>query len=60
MLPPALSEAPHLRKDGEYQNSKFFGNNGMYLPSGPAQNNVDINYVISSLIKFEDLNRNNK
>jgi len=55
VLPPALVEAPQLRQNGEYPNAKFFGRNGMCLPSGPDQSDEDIEKVINSLKIYENL-----
>ncbi len=55
VLPPALIEAPQLKQAGKYPNSKYFGDNGLYLPSGPDQEKRDIEKVIYSLKEFENL-----
>ena len=59
VLPPALVEAPQLKNNGKYPNAKFFGSNGMYLPSGPDQSSEDIEKVIYSLKSYENHITNN-
>lgn len=49
---PDLNSARYIGDNGHYPNSKTFGNQGIFLPCGPAQTIENINNVISILSKF--------
>ena len=55
VLPPSLNKARQFNAKGSFNNSEYFAANGMYLPSGPDQNQNDINFVIASLREFNNL-----
>tara|TARA_Y100000031_G_C7943932_1_gene258370 strand:- start:90 stop:572 length:483 start_codon:yes stop_codon:yes gene_type:complete len=47
---PDLNHADYLNQGSfEYPNSRKYGENGIYLPSGPAQNNEGISRVIECI-----------
>jgi len=48
----SLEESNHLR-DGSYPNAMRFSTNGVRLPSGPAQTDIDINCVIREIQNFD-------
>lgn len=50
---PDLNLAGHLGISGTFANSKIFGEQGLFLPSGPGQTPENIEYVISSLKRFK-------
>ena len=52
VLPPSLNKAPQFNSNGSFNNSEYFSSNGMYLPSGPDQNESDIDTVINSIKEF--------
>ena len=54
-IPPALIHSPILSQDGTYAHSKYFSDNGMYLPCGPHQTNKDVNKVIKVLIEYDKM-----
>jgi len=53
---PDLDKAPYLNQGSlYYPNSRKYGENGIYLPSGPAQKLTDIKIVIDSIVSSSEL-----
>ena len=51
---PDLDKAPYLNQGSlYYPNSRKYGENGLFLPSGPGQSIGNINKVIDAIHKFE-------
>jgi len=46
---PDLHLAPHLNVTGSFPNSKVFGEQGLFLPCGPAQSFENIDRVLAAL-----------
>ena len=53
-VPPNLSISGYLEKRGTFPNSERFGNEGIYLPCGPAQPLENVEAVIKMLNKFKE------
>ena len=49
-----MSEAKYNKTQGNFKNSIYFSNNGLFLPSGPDLKTNKINKVIRILKEFED------
>lgn len=53
---PNLDKAKYLSRVSDfYPNSEKYSKSGLILPSGPAQSDEDIEFVIQSIIEFYDL-----
>ena len=50
---PSMSEAKYNKTKGNFRNSIYFSNNGLFLPSGPDLKMDKINKVIRTLKEFE-------
>ncbi len=50
---PSLNGADHIGGDGCFDRSERFSAQGLFLPSGPAQSDADIEFVIGALHDFE-------
>jgi perosamine synthetase len=51
---PDINKAKYFKNKGKYPNSKNFGINGAYLPSGPSQTIENIHAVIKAIKDFKD------
>jgi dTDP-4-amino-4,6-dideoxygalactose transaminase len=51
---PDLNLAQYFENPGRFPNSEVFGNQGLFLPSGPAQHIENIDRVINTLKKFKE------
>ncbi|MDO8871612.1 MAG: DegT/DnrJ/EryC1/StrS family aminotransferase [Methanoregula sp.] len=51
---PDLNLAPYFENAERFPNSEVFGNQGLFLPSGPVQSMENIDRVINTLKKFKD------
>ena len=49
---PDLDRAAYFNNQGDFPNSRQYGNEGIYLPSGPAQPMENIERVIKALETF--------
>jgi perosamine synthetase len=49
---PDLDDSPHLKNNGEFPNSRMFGDHGVFMPCGPSQSLDNIDRVIDALRKF--------
>jgi dTDP-4-amino-4,6-dideoxygalactose transaminase len=49
---PDLNTAPYLGASGEFPNARVFGEQGLFLPSGPGQSLKNIDRVIETLELF--------
>jgi perosamine synthetase len=49
---PDLHLAPYFKNSGEFRNSKVFGEQGLFLPCGPAQPLGNVKKVIKLLRKY--------
>ena len=54
---PALHPTPYFENKGDFPNSIFFGEKGLYLPGGPEQPLENVEIVIQSLKAFEVLRK---
>lgn len=52
---PDLDSAPHLACNDEFPNSRPFGKNGLFLPSGPDQSLENVDRVIDCLNAFGEI-----
>lgn len=50
---PDLDSAGYFKVNGEFANSRPYGKQGLFLPSGPSQPLENIDYVIEVLKKFK-------
>ena len=51
---PDLNLAPYFENAGQFPNSEVFGNQGLFLPSGPDQSKENIDRVINVLKNFNE------
>ncbi len=51
---PSIDSALYLNNTNELPNSKIFSERGIFLPSGPAQTNENIEYVLKILRAFDN------
>ena len=49
---PDLDTADYFKAIKENPNSRVFGSDGLYLPSGPSLTNDSIDFVLSTLVNF--------
>ena len=49
---PDLDTASYFKATKENPNSRIFGSDGLYLPSGPSLSNDSIDFVLSALANF--------
>ena len=49
---PDLDTASYFKATKENPNSRIFGSDGLYLPSGPSLSNDSIDFVLSALVNF--------
>ena len=50
---PDLDTAPYFENVGDFPNSRKFGQQGIYLPSGPGQSVASIDLVLKTLRKYD-------
>ena len=54
VLPPCLTEAPQFQLDQAFECSLTFANDGLYLPSGPGQDQGHVKNIIEHLSSFDE------
>lgn len=54
---PSMNMVDYFEVDGDFINSDFFAQNGLYLPCGPGQNLSSIQYTIDKIRSYSKFDR---